>query len=739
MRTEAADLSIDRARDLAYALLRHSINFAEYVETRKSEDFEIVILDVDVERPQHCFHQIERKERIAVKFFKKDDRIPEVLALRTDFPSVPHLNLHLNEIPRSLCLYQENYADIKRRWTSARFVARIRTWLALTAKGLLHSEDQPLEPILLDFDAILLMPSSNASIKSDQTVRIIPISDDHDQQGSGITAFIEHYSETRTHGVIHHRPKNLSDLIKMVGSEILTSIRDALINFKDKGEKFLDAYFVIIVHFPTKRRDEGPIETIDTRAFRTTIMKEGKGATPASIRDLGEALGIWQNQDNELGFLISSELRLDTDTVSLDVLNPIRRMDQSHLAFLNGKDNVSTLNICSIGVGALGSQLVMNLARAGYGKWVLIDDDKLLPHNTARHFLTGAEPYFVGEYKVNSIANLANSLTDGDNLFQPISVNILYPSENREKINQKLRDSDIILDMSASVTVARHLTFSVESDARRISIFLTPSGTDLVCLAEDSIRNIRLDQLEMQYYRACIHNDLLDNHLDLSAEHSRYGQSCRDLTSRISQHVVALHAAIGAKGIEDAIECPYAQITIWRAQENGTVRRIDQKASATIKKHVGSWTVITDRVALEKIFEYREKKLPNETGGMLLGSFDTERHLIYIVDTIPSPPDSEEWPPLYIRGLRGLPSAVDHVTMQTDGMLEYIGEWHSHPNGTAIDPSEDDKRVFEWLAELMDREGLPPVMIIAGDKERANCMVCDIQSKCKLFIEDNMS
>ena len=57
--------------------------------------------------------------------------------------------------------------------------------------------------------------------------------------------------------------------------------------------------------------------------------------------------------------------------------------------------------------------------------------------------------------------------------------------------------------------------------------------------------------------------------------------------------------------------------------------------------------------------ELRNAKLPNETGGVLVGSLDLERKIAYVIDTVPSPPDSEEWPTVYIRGCRGLRRQVD--------------------------------------------------------------------------------
>ena len=58
-----------------------------------------------------------------------------------------------------------------------------------------------------------------------------------------------------------------------------------------------------------------------------------------------------------------------------------------------------------------------------------------------------------------------------------------------------LGETSLILDMSASVTVARHLALKAESSARRASLFLTPTGEDLL-LAEDKERTVPLDSLD---------------------------------------------------------------------------------------------------------------------------------------------------------------------------------------------------------------------------------------------------
>jgi proteasome lid subunit RPN8/RPN11 len=156
------------------------------------------------------------------------------------------------------------------------------------------------------------------------------------------------------------------------------------------------------------------------------------------------------------------------------------------------------------------------------------------------------------------------------------------------------------------------------------------------------------------------------------------------------------------------------------------VKRVSIDACRTVRAQRCDWTVVTDTGLLARLSTIREEKLPNETGGVLLGSFDVERRIVYVADTIASPPDSDEWPFHYIRGCSGLRAEVEAMCNLTDGMLEYVGEWHSHPHGCGAAPSGDDRRVFSWISDNMALDGLPGVMMIAGDSGRTSCFVCEI-------------
>jgi hypothetical protein len=178
-------------------------------------------------------------------------------------------------------------------------------------------------------------------------------------------------------------------------------------------------------------------------------------------------------------------------------LCPIAGLSRSTAAaVLNGDSQSDDRHIAAIAAGALGAQLMMNLVTADYGLWTCIEDDYLLPHNLARHELTGA---FVGQNKAEGLVQWAGTLFEGASRVRSIAANVLVPWPMAEKIAQSVA-GDLIADFSASLAIGRYLARDAELRARRIAVFLNSAGSDLVVLSEDARRTFKLDALEMQYY-----------------------------------------------------------------------------------------------------------------------------------------------------------------------------------------------------------------------------------------------
>jgi hypothetical protein len=398
------------------------------------------------------------------------------------------------------------------------------------------------------------------------------------------------------------------------------------------------------------------------------------------------------------------------------VLNPSFALNRFNGALLNGVQP-APMKSTIIGVGALGSQTLPKLIRGGFGSWIVIDKDHLLPHNLARHELT--EP-LVGFPKALGMQMLANHIVDDQAVKESITADVLAPADQKERVDAAIKDVELVLDFSASIPVARYLA-ALAGGPRRVSAFLNPSGTDLVILGEDAERQIGLDCLEMQYYRLLLTEPELSDHFSYNDDgRVRYAQTCRDLTSQIPEDLVGLHSAIAARAVRNIASDPEAGIHIWHGASDLGVRRFSTRPSLVQELAFGDWRVRTDDYLLTRLATLREDRLPNETGGVFIGSIVVERRIMYLVDTIPSPPDSQEWPVLYIRGCQGLPERLKEIDHRTAGMLQYVGEWHSHPDGYSVHPSSDDKKVFQWLIEHLQSDGLPPVMAIVGESRAMN-------------------
>lgn len=721
----AESLQIPKAQSLAMAIPR--MPFVKCVEFRRCADdpsSETVVCEIEVELGQVRKNDILRIERLAIVFDHQDKKPPEVLALRYDFPHVPHLNLKEKEFPRSLCLFDEPYADLKLKWTPVWFVERIRYWLSQTAKGELHGADQPLEPLLLEFDGQVVLPFDlfqNTVVLELLTVEPVAVVNNslsfivrRAPKNSNETIYTHVATalncEPQTHGVISRKPSNLHQLHEFTASaglDLLAELRRRLAKWQTEKPfpNILGAKLILIFKLPKRRHENGDAEVNEIRVF----------LSQDTIERIGLEIGVWEKRSGSVGLILPPDSSKLGSGIAVYLLNPTFSFNRDLAAGLNGLTTREARRITLIGGGALGSQLFTNLVRQGVGEWTLIDKDILLPHNLARNSLDG---FALGRSKTECLAHIANATIDGEPIAKPIVADVLNPRPFAAEVHSALAQSDIIVDCSASVAVSRHLANDVESQARRLAIFLNPSGTDLVVLAEDEKRDFPLDYLEMQYYRYVFAQPELKNHLQHASRRARYANSCRNITSQVSQEHVSLNAAIASRAFRSAIAQPGPLIKVWQTDPlDLTVRSFECSLEKPIILVAGDWKILTDQTLLDSVRSARKKKLPNETGGVLVGSVDSGRRLMYVVEMIPSPRDSGEWPTVYVRGCEGLKQRVEEIERSTLGQLHYVGEWHSHPAGHDCRSSVDDRKAFSLLSDALSIDGSPALMLIVGDTD----------------------
>jgi len=719
-------LAVRKARELADFLTSGVHPWARLVEARShvdSEPAETVVLDVEIGIGQEPRHDIHPTERLSVTFHASDCNWPEVLALRADFPRiVPHLFPSRDTEACRLCLYERSYDELKLGWTAPTFVEQIRFWLSETSRGTLHAPDQPLEPLFAGGCGSLILPPEFVQADESQpvafavqividgaagTVYVATRNEQAIRQGATRFVATAFFAQPSGHGTIRFLPQNLSELDSVAASaglDILEGLRSR-VGAWGSDANLLRSQLILVVVFPKTREAGSPVEVTDIWAFGTL----------ATVSEIGEALALWQVDNRGFpGHLIGASLdRTRASALVLYPLIPHLAMTRAGAAAASGAIP-DTRRIVGIGVGALGSQIAGILVRSGFGHWRFIDEDLFLPHNAARHELPHS---MIGQTKARAMTDWVNMLLAESVAQDAIVADVLHPGDQAVAIAHAIVEADLIADFSANQAVARHLARDVEGRARRLSAFLNPSGTDVVVLAEDVNRDTPLDCIEMQYYRGLLDRPELRDHFAIPPGKIRVGRSCRDVSLILSGDLVTHHAAVASRGIRQAVEQDEAVAQIWTTDSDFNTRAVRVDVAPAVEIQVEGWRVVTDNHFIRHVHQLREAKLPLETGGVLLGTYDLQRNIAYVVATISAPLDSEECPESYIRGCDGLDEDVRNAGELTGSQLRYVGEWHSHPDGCSSAPSDDDHQLFSWLQVYMSRDGYPPVMLIVGETD----------------------
>lgn len=283
-----------------------------------------------------------------------------------------------------------------------------------------------------------------------------------------------------------------------------------------------------------------------------------------------------------------------------------------------------------------------------------------------------------------------------------------------EKVKSAIAAADLVVDATTTLYAPRDLA-NAESAPRIVSVFLTPSGRDSVLLMEDSHRNIKIDCLEAQYYRAALNSSWGEDHLQGNMGHIVVGAGCRDVSVVMSFEKVSLHSACLAKQVRFLSQSDSPVIRVWRSDcETNTVRCEHIDVSPCFEINNNGWRVVCDDGLQEKLKEKRREALPNETGGVILGYIDQKLKTIFMVDVLDAPPDSKASPTYFVRGAEGLNERIENAAARTANIVGYIGEWHSHPAFIPPSPSGYDKKLVNYLAEALADDGLPVLMVIIG-------------------------
>lgn len=715
--TEEVAPRSQRTRDLIFYLTESADpTFAKLEKVDCSGAFDTLDIVVEPQLSQVREVPIEIEEPIRIHFWADDDHPPSIYSRRDNFPlDLVHTNYETGNDGRCLCVWEENWADLKRGLTAQKLVERIRDWLARTARGELHQEGQPLEPLIPSTADTLILPAGTPPATChlqhwfEEGGRYTVVLGAQQPKDNPLTPFVffERTVAPQVHGALHEYPRTLEQLhaiLQPMGEDIVTTLGDWIASpDQTTGE---NKKVVLLITVPKKSKAAGDVEVWESWAFTPHL----------ELHELGEQLGrTARTPDGTLGLVMGGGNPPDLAAIKLVGWRVVQRLDRRSVRLYAGNPAEHECALVGIGAGAIGSNVMANAARAGIGSWTVIDDDVLLPHNLVRQAQTDQ---MLGWAKATTEHALLDQIfNDGGS--SSIVANVLRPGDQLQAIEQALTGADLVIDFSASPAVLAYLA-GFDSVKRAASFFFNPDGTDLVVLAEDSARAIRLDEIEAQYFLAAGTEPFLASHLGAArVDMLRYANACQDFTRPLPPWQVQTLSGIAAGHLVSLLaDHGKASAQLWRLSPvTGCVVPVRLNLASVSRYKFDGFSVTVSQAAVETMRALRQAADPDETGGVLLGSFDLSRSVLHVLAALPAPPDSRQSPTYFIRGAKELKPLVDAINCRSVGTIGYVGEWHSHPNGAKARPSDDDEEVFAHLKDNLDATGAPYVMSICGDEE----------------------
>lgn len=121
-----------------------------------------------------------------------------------------------------------------------------------------------------------------------------------------------------------------------------------------------------------------------------------------------------------------------------------------------------------------------------------------------------------------------------------------------------------------------------------------------------------------------------------------------------------------------------------------------------------------------KIKLQAEGEYPNENGGMLAGRYSVDRHTVYI-EKVVVPVEKLTGRTTFMRNTNGLENVWKQLAKEG---LRYVGEWHSHPNGSTQYSGTDLAAMIDIEKEIAIENPILLIVDVRNDGLSAHTFYC---------------
>ena len=349
-----------------------------------------------------------------------------------------------------------------------------------------------------------------------------------------------------------------------------------------------------------------------------------------------------------------------------------------------------------LGVGAIGSHIADLLTRAGIGRLLLVDFDRLWPVNLVRHAAPPGTP---------AGANKTDAMRDRLSQYPWVQVDVVDGAVGTPSgLRQLLASADLTIDATGHAGLAELLGRVAQGNGQSIvSAALFRGG---------AVARVRRQALDGD--TPFVQRPHLDRYpeippLDDELEYVGTETGCLALVHNAPPTAVTLAATLATEVAIDHLTSRHDQpdevIEVIRAGEPpfdqlGRLRPYDLPFTIDLTEH-----------AQDLLRQLGRAALPVETGGVLLGCHVDGRPVVTDVIEIP---DTDATETRY-RIPEGAAHAAVAAARARDLRVGYLGEWHSHPSGKG--PSTLD--VAAMLALDADDDMTNPILVVVEPSTNA--------------------
>lgn len=668
-------------------------------------------------------------------------KIPSVITAHTRFLGFPHV-----QWGRILCLYQSTDTQ----WSPSRgmlgFIKQLGSWLEKAAINELDHPEGPLHPpvaystagasticIHANTPTSDRWPWFGAALIDERKPGLFDIADWKevaDLDGNATFAptllldFEISFEYPRTiRGLFHWIEKRGVDT---------TNVLVHLLIAAERLEKEKALHFVIgapsrgtagdltsrLQHLQVWEIKATDLLVLKNAATACDIMRSYRGnETPEAVKklidDVFDALFDWQ-KESDIRWCNVMENRPEIVT---------RRDKGSAMDWFKEK------NVALWGCGALGGQIAEHLVRAGVKRIVLHDDKGVTPGILVRQNFVEQD---INNLKTEALESRLKAINKHVELIV-IPVNLIDVLNT----DQWCREIDIIIDATASLSVRSKLEANIKDNGLTIPVCtMMVSGAarnGVVVLAPDNYSGGTLDVLR-RLGLSVMNRPWFKNWVqafwgETSDEPMRQPEpGCSDPTFVGSNVDVAGLAARMlnrvalelATDLDQAIGCLFSQ---------DAVKRRDQvfrfKPDIVIRGGGREFRFAKDawRDARGWIRNgARVRTSEDETGGLLFGQFDETLEIAWITNVSGPPANSKFSPEYFICSPEGTQELCHQYKERSNGAVQYIGTWHSHPV-SAANPSETDYGGIAGIFASSLSGGALQIMMIVGFASQENAEI----------------